>query len=208
MKLQDLTIKEFLEKTYGSEPVPGGGSVSALCGALAASLAEMVTALTIGRKKYADVEEEMLKYAPQLEAARRKFLDFIDLDAEAYALVFNAFKLPKDTEEQKNFRNEEIQKATLQAALVPLKVAETAVGIMDYINQIGRKGNRNAVTDACVAIMCARTAALGAILNVRINLTGLDDKDKAQELSMRCGALKAEAEKKEAELLEYGQGSF
>lgn len=202
MKLQDLTIKKFLEETYGKDPVPGGGSVSALCGALAASLAEMVTALTIGRKKYADVEQEMLEYAPQMELARRSFLDFIDEDADAYQLVFNAFKLPKDTEEEQKKRHEEIQRATLHAAMVPLKVAETAVGIMGVIFMIGSKGNRNAVTDACVAMMCARTAALGAILNVRINLSGLDDKDKAKELEARCMALQDEAQVKEASLLD------
>lgn len=202
MKLQDLTIKEFLEKTYGKDPVPGGGSVSALCGALAASLAEMVTALTIGRKKYADVEEEMLRYAPQMEMARRNFLDFIDRDAEAYQIVFDAYKLPKDTEEQQKTRHDQIQKATLHAALVPLQVAETAVNIMDVICQIGAKGNKNAVTDACVAMMCARTAALGAILNVRINLSGLDDREKAEELEHKCMALQDEAQVKEASLLD------
>lgn len=201
MKLQDLTIKEFLEKTFGKDPVPGGGSVSALCGSLAASLAEMVTALTIGRKKYADVEEEMLSYAPQMELSRRKFLDFIDEDADAYQMVFNAFKMPKETVEEQQLRHNEIQKTTLHAAMVPLKVAETAVGIMDAIYQIGSKGNRNAVTDACVAMMCARTAALGAILNVRINLSGLDDKEKVSELENRCMALQDEAQVKEASLL-------
>lgn len=202
MKLQDLTIKEFLEKTYGSEPVPGGGSISALCGALAASLAEMVTALTIGRKKYADVETEMLVFAPQMELARRKFLDFIDEDAQAYQVVFNAFKLSKETEEEKRIRHEAIQRATLEAAIVPLKVAETAVGIMDVICEIGSKGNKNAVTDAAVAMMCARTAAFGAILNVRINLAGLEDRAKADELEQRCMALHDEAEVKEAALLD------
>ena len=202
MKLQDLTIKEFLAKTYGKDPVPGGGSVSALCGSLAASLAEMVTALTIGRKKYADVEEEMINYAPKMEEARIKFLNYIDEDAEAYQVVFDAFKLPKETEEEKVLRNEEIQKATLKAAMVPLKVAETAVGIMDTIREIGMKGNRNAVTDACVAMMCARTAAFGAILNVRINLSGLDDREKATELENRCMALHDEAEVKENSLLD------
>lgn len=202
MKLQDLTIKEFLEKTYGKDPVPGGGSVSALCGALAASLGEMVTALTIGRKKYAEVEEEMLKYAPEMESARKKFLDFIDEDADAYQMVFDAFKLPKETEEEQRTRHEMIQKATLHAAMVPLKVAETAVGIMSYIFEIGSKGNKNAVTDACVAMMCARTAARGAILNVRINLTSLDDKEKVRELEDKCMALQDEAQIKEAALLD------
>ena len=202
MKLQDLTLKEFLEKTYGKDPVPGGGSISALCGALAASLAEMVTALTVGRKKYIDVEEEMLQYAPQMEAARRKFLDFIDEDANAYQLVFNAYKLPKDSEEEKRYRNEVIQKCTIDAARIPLHVAETAVGIMDAIFQIGSKGNKNAVTDACVAMMCARTATLGAILNVRINLTGIEDEKMVKDFENRCQALQDEAQVKEAALLD------
>ncbi|MCH5226830.1 MAG: cyclodeaminase/cyclohydrolase family protein [Muribaculaceae bacterium] len=201
MKLQDLTLKEFLHKTYGKDPVPGGGSISALCGALAASLAEMVTALTIGRKKYLDVEEEMKVYAPKMEEARLKFLDFIDEDAQAYQLVFDAFKLPKETEEERKVRDMHIQDATLVAALVPLKVAETAVSIMDTIFAIGSKGNQNAVTDACVAMMCARTATLGALLNVRINLSSLHDREKARELEIRCMALQDEAQVKEAALL-------
>ena len=202
MKLQDLTIKEFLAETYGKEPVPGGGSISALCGALATSLAEMVTALTIGRKKYAEVEEEMKKYVPQLEKAREDFLNFIDEDAEAYRLVFNAFKLPKDTDEEKAERSRLIQEATIKAAETPLKVASKAVEIMEPIFEIGTKGNRNAVTDACIAMMCARTAAFGAILNVRINLSGIEDKKIVEEFENKCMALHDEAEVREASLLD------
>lgn len=201
MKLTDLKITEFLEKTYGSDPVPGGGSVSALCGALAASLGQMVTGLTIGRKKYADVEEDMLRLAPEMEEARNKFVTFIDEDAAAYQVVFDAFKLPKATDEEKAVRKEAIQKATLAAALVPLEVARTAVGIMDSIQEIAVKGNKNAITDCCVAMMCARTAAFGAILNVRINLAGLDDRAVADQLEDECMALHDEAEIKEATLL-------
>ncbi len=201
MKLTELTVNGFLEKTYGSDPVPGGGSISALCGSLAASLGQMVTALTIGRKKYAEVEEDMLRLAPEMEEARNKFVDFIDEDAAAYQVVFDAFKLPKNTDEEKAVRKEAIQKATLAAALVPLEVARTAVGIMDGIQEIAVKGNKNAITDCCVAMMCARTAAFGAILNVRINLAGLDDREVAQELENECMALHDEAEIKEAALL-------
>lgn len=201
MKLTELTVNGFLEKTYGSDPVPGGGSISALCGSLAASLGQMVTALTIGRKKYAEVEEDMLRLAPEMEEARNKFVDFIDEDAAAYQVVFDAFKLPKNTDEEKAVRKEAIQKATLAAALVPLEVARTAVGIMDGIQEIAVKGNKNAITDCCVAMMCARTAAFGAILNVRINLAGLDNREVAQELENECMALHDEAEIKEAALL-------
>lgn len=201
MKLTELTVTGFLEKTYGSDPVPGGGSVSALCGSLAASLGQMVTGLTIGRKKYLDVESDMLRLAPEMEEARNKFINFIDEDAAAYQIVFDAFKLPKATEEEKAIRKEAIQKATLAAALVPLEVARTAVGIMDSIQEIAVKGNKNAITDCCVAMMCARTAAFGAILNVRINLSGLDDREVATQLEEECMALHDEAEIKEAALL-------
>lgn len=201
MKLQDLNLKEFLAKTCGSDPVPGGGSISALCGSLAAALGEMVTGLTIGRKKYVDVEEEMKSIAPRMADAQARFLQYIDDDADAYNVVFDAFKLPKETDEQKAVRREAIQVATLKAAEVPLEVARTAVGIMDDIRTIADKGNQNAITDACVAMMTARTAALGAILNVRINIGSLTDKEKADALAAECDRLQAEACAKEADLL-------
>lgn len=201
MKLQDLNIKDFMAKTAGSDPVPGGGSISALCGALSSALAEMVTGLTIGRKKYAEVEEEMKAIAPKMAEAQVKFLQFIDDDADAYNVVFEAFKLPKESDEEKVARSKAIQDATLKAALVPLEVAKTAVSIMDSIAVIAAKGNQNAITDACVAMMCARTATFGALLNVRINLSSLKDVEKVAELSMECDKLHAEANHKEQLLL-------
>ena len=201
MKLQDLDIKGFMAATSGSDPVPGGGSISALCGALSAALAEMVTGLTIGRKKYVEVEEEMKTLAPKMAEAQVKFLQFIDDDADAYNVVFDAFKLPKETDEEKALRSNAIQEATLKAALVPLEVAKKAVDTMDAIATIAAKGNQNAITDACVAMMCARTATFGALLNVRINLSSLKDADKVAELTAECDRLHAEANRKESELL-------
>ncbi len=201
MKLQDLNIKDFMAKTSGSDPVPGGGSISALCGALSSALAEMVTGLTIGRKKYVDVEDEMKAIAPKMAEAQVKFLQFIDDDADAYNVVFDAFKLPKETDEEKSIRSVAIQDATLKAALVPLEVAKTAVEIMDSIAIIASKGNQNAITDACVAMMCARTATFGALLNVRINLSSLKDATKVAELSAECDRLHEIANNKEQELL-------
>ena len=201
MNLQDLTIKDFLAKTAGSDPVPGGGSVSALCGTLAAALAEMVTGLTIGRKKYADVQAEMEAIAPRMAAARDKFLDYIDKDAQAYDAVFSAFKMPKDTDEQREARAAAIETTTLYAATVPLAVAALAVEIMPDIAEIADKGNKNAITDACVAMMTARTAALGAILNVRINIAGLSNADDASRLAGECDRLQALATERESALL-------
>lgn len=201
MNLQDLTIKDFLAKTAGSDPVPGGGSIAALCGTLAAALAEMVTGLTIGRKKYADVQAEMEAIAPRMAEARAKFLDYIDKDAQAYDAVFSAFKMPKDTDEQREARAAAIETTTLYAATVPMAVASLAVEIMPGIAEIAEKGNKNAITDACVAMMTARTAALGAILNVRINIAGLSNADDASRLAAECDRLQALATERESALL-------
>lgn len=201
MKLQDLDIKGMLAKTAGSDPVPGGGSISALLGSLAAALGEMVTGLTIGKKKYAEVEDEMKKLAPAFAKAQTFFLDAIDHDADAYDIVFQAFKLPKETVEQKKARSAAIQEATLKAAIVPLETARVAVAMMPDIAVVAEKGNQNAVTDACVAMMCARTAAFGAILNVRINLTSLKDSATVEKLSKECDHLHDEAARMESALL-------
>ena len=108
MKLQDLNLKEFLAKTAGNDPVPGGGSISALNGAIASALAEMLANLTIGKKKYEEVEEWMKKTALEMAQNQTRFVNDIDRDSDAYNLVFDAFKLPKETDEEKALRSEKI----------------------------------------------------------------------------------------------------
>ena len=169
MEYKNITIEEFINVTAGKDPVPGGGSVSALAGTLAAALGKMVTGLTIGRKKYADVQPDMEALAPEFDNAISMLLQAIADDAAAYDTVFNAYKLPKETDEEKAVRKAAIQEALTHAARVPLSVAERCVSIMPYIKEVAEKGNQNAITDSCVAMMCARTGALGAILNCRIN---------------------------------------
>lgn len=169
MQLADLTVKGFLDKTAGSDPVPGGGSISALNGAVAAALAEMVANLTIGRKKYMEVEAVMQELAPHFATLREQMVTDIDRDSNAYDRVFAAFKLPKETDEEKQVRKEAIQRETKYAAEVPMEVARAAAAAMPAIAEVAHKGNQNAVTDACVAMMCARNAVLGALLNVRID---------------------------------------
>lgn len=203
MELANLTLKEFLGKTAGNEPVPGGGSISALNGAIAAALAEMVANLTIGRKKYADVDELMQTLAPRFQDLQAQMTHDIDRDSEAYDRVFNAFKLPKETEEEKAARREAIQRETKYAAQVPMEVARAVAALMPDIATVGRKGNQNAVTDACVAMMCARNAVIGALLNVRINLTSLADADFVGEMTAEADRLEQEALSQEAELLAY-----
>jgi len=208
MNLQNLTLKQFLEKTANNEPVPGGGSISALHGAVAAALTEMLANITIGKKNYSAVEETMKLNATKASALRTEFLTDIDRDAEAYNLVFQAFRLPKDTDEQKVLRSEKIQEATKVAAMVPMEVAERAFELLDLISETTRKGNKNAITDGCVAMMTCRTAVLGALLNVRINLASIKDERFVKELFEKCSHIEKETLRKEQELMEFVRGEM
>lgn len=208
MNLQDLTVKEFIDKVTGNDPVPGGGSVSALNGSLAASLAAMVANLTVGRKKYAEVNDEMEELSARLTGLSAQLLNDVDRDAEAYDRVFAAFKLPKETDEEKAVRTEAIQRETKYAAEVPMEVARTVHAMLPLIDTVARKGNSNAVTDACVAMMCARTAVLGALLNVRINLTSITDEAFVKEMSAEAERLERETLAAEQQVLEYVKTVF
>ena len=200
--LADLTVKDFLDKVAGNDPVPGGGSIAALGGALASALATMVTRLTIGKKGY-EASEEVMQHAQTLTTRfQKEFVALIDKDSEAYDEVFACFKLPKATDEEKAARSAAIQEATKYAALVPMQVARNAYELMSVIADVARLGNRNAVTDACVAMMSARTAVLGALLNVRINLGSIKDKTFADELQREADVLERLACEREKEVLD------
>lgn len=199
--LVNLSVKDFLAKTAGNDPVPGGGSIAALNAAIASALTEMVANLTIGKKKYEDKEGLMKKIVAITENYRASFMKDIDADSEAYNNVFAAFKLPKETDEEKTERNNQIQEATKIAAEIPMEVARKAVDIMDVIVQVADQGNQNAITDACVAIMTARTAAISAILNVKINLSSIKDIEYVALMTQEANYLESEAIMKEQELL-------
>jgi len=201
--LADLTIKGFLAETAGSAPVPGGGSISALSGAIASALAEMVSNLTIGKKKYLEVESEMKDIAARMVVVRDKLIKNIDRDSEAYNRVFAAYKLPKETEEEKIKRSEVIQETTKEAAMIPMSVAEEIISIMPSISEVAHKGNQNAVTDACVAMMAARTGVLGALLNVRINLSSIKDSTFVEQMTTEADMLEKRAIAMEKELLDW-----
>lgn len=201
--LANLSIKEFLAETAAHTPVPGGGSISALNGAMAAALTEMVAVLTVGKKNYEAYEGQMKAIAIEAAIIRKRFTSFIDEDSEAYRRVFSAFKLPKETAEEKARRSEAIQEATKQAALVPLKMAEELNAVMEAITYVAHKGNRNAVTDACVAMMAARTCVLGALLNVRINLSSVKDEAFVERLKTKADQLETETVAMETELLDW-----
>lgn len=203
--LTELTIKDFISKVISNDPVPGGGSVSSLNGALAAALSAMVANLTVGRKKYAEVNDLMQELSTRFEKLSQKLIEDVDRDSDAYNRVFAAFKLPKETDEEKQFRSEAIQQETKYAAQVPMEVARAVYEVLPQIDAIAQKGNSNAVTDACVSMMCARTAILGALLNVRINLTSIKDEAFVNAMREEADTIEAHTILQEQALLDYAR---
>ncbi|MGE5681137.1 MAG: cyclodeaminase/cyclohydrolase family protein [Bacillota bacterium] len=176
------TLQEYLDELSSNSPTPGGGNVSALCAALASSLGTMVCNLTIGKKKYADVESEMIEIKVKMDEFKRKFIDLAQKDNQAFDQVMEAFRLPKDTDEEKTARAEKIEEATYKAAEVPAEVINTCAQVVPYIKTIVDKGNKNSLSDAGVAALLLTTAAQGAFLNVLINCSALKNQAMADEL--------------------------
>ena len=201
--LANLKITEYLAKAAAGTAVPGGGSVAALNAALAAGLTEMVANLTVGKKGYEAVEEDMKDLAGKAARLRSTLTAAIDQDAEAYTEVMAAYRLPKTTAEQAAVRKQKIQEAIKQAALVPLEVARDALAVIDLAGRAIRKGNKNAASDGAVAAMNARTAALAALYNVRINLSSIEDEAFVEELAQEVNVLQDQVAAKENEALAY-----
>ncbi len=171
------TLISFLDELASSTPAPGGGSVAALSGALGAALTAMVCNLTIGRKKYADVEDDLKPVLAAAEQLRGTFSQLIDQDTLAFNKVMEAFGLPKDSEPQKALRSVAILEATKEAALVPLEVMKHCIDALALAQQVASKGNINSISDAGVSALMLHAACEGAALNVKINLNNLDDSD-------------------------------
>lgn len=199
--LGEKTIKDFLAETASSSPVPGGGSIAALSAATALALTEMVANLTIGKKGYEEVQEEMEQIASKANVEREEFIRDIDRDAKAFNKVMAAFKLPKSTDEEKATRKEAIQESFKNAALVPLEVAKKALNSMEIMMTVVEKGNKNAVTDGAVAAMMARTAVLSALYNVKINLGSIKDEEFANKLSNQVNEIENKVYELEKEIL-------
>ena len=205
--MKNMTIQEFAMQTASNEPVPGGGSISALAGSLAAALTEMVAGLTIGKKKYADVEEEMKAAVEPMKAVCAQLLDDIKRDSESFDQYMQALTLPKETEEEKEARTEAMQNGLKAAVEVPLSVAKAACGILPYAETMVVKGNRTAVTDALVATMMARTAVLGAGFNVKINLESIKEQKYVGRIGKEVAELEKQAIEQEKKILAQAQVS-
>jgi glutamate formiminotransferase / formiminotetrahydrofolate cyclodeaminase len=183
------SLSGFVAAVASSNPVPGGGSVAAHAGALAAALAQMVAGLTIGKKKYAAVDAEMKEAALRAVALGNTLSALVKRDAEAYSQVSEAYKLPKEPADAAARRSEAVTTALLKAAEVPLETARASVEVAQLAALVAEKGNTSAVTDAGVAALLAQAACRGAAYNVRVNVQTLDDKSKGEALAREAERL-------------------
>lgn len=180
MKLVDLKTNEFVNEVASKSPAPGGGSVAALAGSLSSALAHMVTGLTIGKKKFKAKEETtqnfVLNAVSELEEVKEAFLTLIDKDTEAFNLIMGAFKLPKETDEEKALRRTKIEEATIAAVEVPKEVAYTGKRVLPALLALKEHGNQNCLSDLGVSGLLLHTTITGAVMNMQINLPGISDK--------------------------------
>ena len=198
--MKKMTVEDFVKLTASGEPVPGGGSISALAASIAAALSEMVAGLTVGKKKYADVEQEMKDLMPVMDSLYQELLDDVQKDSESFDQYMKALTLPKETEEEKAARQQAMQDGLKAAVMVPLSVANKALTILPYAEAVVTKGNSTAVTDGLVAAMMARTAVLGAVYNVKINLRSIKDQDFVDRIYKEATGLEQKAELMEAKI--------
>lgn len=201
-KLTALSVKGFADETARESPAPGGGSVSAYMGAMGAALGTMVANLSSHKAGWDERWEEFSAWAEEGMALEQELLALVDEDTEAFNRIMNAFGLPKASEEDKKLRSRAIQEATLFAAQVPLRTMKTAEKVFPLCRAMVEKGNPNSVSDAGVGALAARSAILGAGLNVKINASSLKDREQAESLIAEAEEIIRRAVKQEAEILE------
>ncbi|WP_349671070.1 cyclodeaminase/cyclohydrolase family protein [Lacrimispora sp.] len=187
--IKDLTVSTFLEELSSKKPTPGGGGAAALGGAQGVALGEMVINLTLGKKKYADVEEEMQLLLVRLEEIRAEFLRLADEDARVFAPLAAAYGLPSGSEEEKRHKDEVLETHLFAASLVPKAVMEQAVEAIKIMDILAHKGSRLAVSDVGVGVSFLRTALLGAKMNVSINTKFMKQRETAKQLDQEASVL-------------------
>jgi formiminotetrahydrofolate cyclodeaminase len=188
-KLTAKPVKSFLDELASSAPAPGGGSVAALAGALGAALISMVNNLTLGKEKYAAVQDDIKALLGKSESLRKKLADLLEEDVVVYTKLNQTMKMPRDTDEQKAARAAAMDRDLKAAAEVPLRVAEACVAVMDLCRPVAEKGNANAVSDVGVGILMAEAGLRSAALNVLINLGWIKDAAYVSQTRQKLDAL-------------------
>jgi len=198
----DLTLSQFLDALASKDPVPGGGSGAALAGALGAALVSMVANLTIGKKGYEAVEQQMKDLLAQSEAIRVELPRLLEADTQAYGQVMAAYRLPRASEEEKQARETARQRRLKEAAEVPCQIAERCAQVVGLALPAARMGNKWAVSDAGVGALLGEAALRSALLNVDINLASIQDGAYVADMRQRTAALIASTAQTKAEVME------
>ena len=178
-------LQDYLDDLASSKSTPGGGSAAALSGAMGAALACMVARLTLGKADYADVQQEIETLVQNAEKLRTRFQQLMQEDIEAYGRLSACFKMPRETSEQRTARTKAIQERLVEAALVPLEMAECAAQLVQYCQRIAEIGNANVLSDIATGAMLASSAGTGASWMVRTNLRAMKDLELVNTLSER-----------------------
>ena len=200
-KLIGMNLTEFADETASESPAPGGGSISAYVGSLGISLATMVANLSSHKRGWDERWEEFSNWAEKGQNIKDQLLKLVDEDTKAFNKIMDAFGLPKGTDEEKKERTKAIQSATKNAIEVPFQVMQLSLKSMETIKAMAEIGNPNSVTDAGVGALCARTAVIGAFMNVKINASGYSDKAYVSEILSKGNSIQAEAIRLEAEII-------
>lgn len=201
-KLVDMNLTDFANETASESPAPGGGSISAYAGALGISLATMVANLSAHKRGWDDRWEEFSNWADQGQAIKDQLLFLVDEDTNSFNKIMEAFRLPNGSDAEAKVRKEAINAATKYAILTPYRVMELSLESMNIIQKMAEIGNPNSVTDAGVGALCARTAVIGAFLNVKINCKDFDDTKFVDDVLAKGQAIVDKAIAKEVEILE------
>jgi len=206
MTFPEQPLQNFLDALASGEAVPGGGSVAALSGSLGASLVAMVCRLTIGKKGYDAVNDEMQTILPRAETLQSELRDLMQADTDAYLGVMNTYKLPKNTDTEKAARVAAIQSALMHASDVPMQVAEHCAQVLELALPVAKHGNKNAASDGAVGALMAEAGLRGAAFNVLINLASIQDENYVREQRARVNELVAFAEQRKCEILQIVEG--
>lgn len=195
--------KTFISEVAAGTPTPGGGGASAFCGALGSALLSMVANLTVGKKRYADVEERVQAHLDQLDEVREELFELVERDAAAFEPLAQAFKLPRGTEEEEKHRHEVIQEALVDAIAVPFAIMNACDRVIQLSDFLAHYGNRSAISDIATGVSFAKGALKGAALNVYVNAAMLDDRAMATRYTDEADRLILESGRRADEIYNY-----
>jgi len=199
INMKDMTVTQLCDLTASNSPAPGGGSISAMAAAYAGALVCMVAKLTLGKKGYEDVQDEMAEMDQEADAMRQVLLSDIQKDSESFNGFMVALAMPKDSEEEKALRSQAMQDALKGACAVPYEVAGKALRMLQLAVDAVTKGNLNTASDGMVGVLMGRAGVIGALNNVRINLRGVKDEAFKQDMMSKCDVLEETANRLEAQ---------